>query len=67
MNDIERIQQYIDNTKGETHRYQINLRELWVLKNGALENPVEMLCLAFNYGRAKGYRAAKAEGRGWMK
>lgn len=64
MDDIERIQRYIDNTKGDTHRYQMTGWDLWILTHEALENPKEMLRLAFNYGRAKGYRAAKAEGRG---
>ena len=53
MSVIEEIKQYVDkagpipNHKG----YDMRLNELFALK--------EAFILAFNYGRAKGYRAAK--------
>ncbi len=66
MNEIEKIQRYIERTGGkfqrETH-YRMNLQELFGLSNILAEDTVGAICLAFDYGRAKGYRAAKAEAR----
>lgn len=65
MTEIEKMKRYIDRTKKfpEGTPYQMNLLEVFTLNNTCKNDPYEMICLAFNYGRAKGYRAAKAEGR----
>lgn len=41
----------------------MNLKELLELSGIAGEDAGRAICMAFEYGRAKGYRAAKAEGR----
>lgn len=43
------------------HLYQMNMREMLDLAHTAAETPIDVVCLAFEYGKAKGYRAAKAE------
>ena len=62
MSEIEKINQYISKREsGEVPigtRYQMCLGELMAL---AHMNRVDAVCLAFDYGRAKGYRAAKAD------
>ena len=63
----KRIQHYIDRTAipAETGlRYGMKLDETGCLMNAVGGESITVLagiCLAFDYGRAKGYRAAKAE------
>ena len=60
MSDIEKIERYIKRTNiAKNPCYAINLRETCALKN--MENIFDVVYLAFQYGRAKGYREAKAE------
>lgn len=58
----ERIERYIERTRlpySLSVRYDCYPQELIAL---LVENrPFEAMALAFSYGRAKGYRAAKAE------
>lgn len=62
MSVIEKMQRYIELTNvPENGRYQICVAEVLDLQMLASELPVRAVCLAFNYGRAKGYRMAKAE------
>lgn len=66
MSEIEKLQRYIDRTNGAFPRgtpYQMNINEMFALAHMAAENVTEAICLAFDYGRAKGYRAAKKEVR----
>lgn len=69
MDTIPKIEQYINSEKhGRFAHYQISSAELYDLVNLSMANPdvdaaIHSLCLAFDYGRAKGYRAAKAEMR----
>lgn len=67
MTEIEKMQKYIERTKLEDGgRYKIGLHEAYELARRAynLDSlPIEIIDLAFNYGKAKGYRAAKAEVR----
>lgn len=67
MSELEKMQRYIDRTKPGIKnpiQYTMNVAETLELLNMAqIDNPFEAISLAFNYGRAKGYRAAKAEGR----
>jgi len=66
MNEIEKINRYIARTNMKlaiTSPYHMNLKELLGLSGIAGEDVGRAICMAFEYGRAKGYRAAKAEGR----
>lgn len=67
MNEIERIRPYVERERiGQNNRYNMNMTEGLELSRAAYESedlPLGIIVLAFNYGRAKGYRAAKAEGR----
>ena len=67
MTEIEKMQKYIERTKLENGgRYKIGLREAYELARQTRNldgPPIEIIDLAFNYGKAKGYRAAKAERR----
>lgn len=68
MTEIEKIQQYIERTnmKRKTQdKYAMNMKEIFELVHKAQGScfPSDAICLAFDYGRAKGYRAAKEEAR----
>lgn len=64
MSEIEKIRQYIDKYSGpHNSRYCIPLREVRVLGELAQVSTYEAICMALSYGQAKGYQAAKAEGR----
>lgn len=61
MNEIEKMRRYIELTKLNpelSERFCIKSLQLSALLNIEL---FDMLCLAFDYGRAKGYRMAQAE------
>lgn len=64
MSEIEKIRAYIAKRESGKFpfgtRYQMLLNEMSSLSS---MDAVEAVCLAFDYGRAKGYRAAKAEER----
>lgn len=64
MNEIEKIQKYIDLT-GVNYAggspYQMNLGELFALCR--MDDIGDAICLAFEYGRAKGERSARAAQR----
>lgn len=62
----ERIERYIANTKINPEseaRYDIGSKELSRIREAGAGDEVGTLYLAFCYGMAKGYRAAKAEVR----
>lgn len=67
MSEIEKIQRYVERMKLDvSKRYDMNMIEGLELSNAAYTAkalPLEVITLAFNYGRAKGYRAAKTEAR----
>lgn len=67
MSEIERMRRYVEREKINTNdRYGLNADEGVALAKAAYEAedlPLEIIDLAFRYGRAKGCRAAKAEGR----
>lgn len=64
MDTIQTIIAYIRRSKiRNAKRYQMNLYELMELNKLGHTSPQEALCIAYDYGRAKGYRAAKAEAR----
>ncbi len=62
MSEIEKIQRYIARTGvecSETSPYHMKIAEAFAL--AGTSDSVRAVSLAFEYGRAKGYRAAKAE------
>ncbi len=62
MNAIEKIQQYINDSAAPCNeQYDATFQEVLDIASGM--GPIEAVALAFDYGRAKGYRAAKAEVR----
>ncbi len=68
MSEIEKIKQYIDRTKMDKGtRYEMSFNEALTLAREANlsgdDSAFTAITLAFSYGKAKGYRAAKAEGR----
>ena len=67
MSEIEKMKRYIERTKlNPNDRFYLDMAEAFELAMQALESkdiPLEVIALAFNYGKAKGYRAAKTEGK----
>jgi len=66
MSEIEKMKRYIERTKmGRADNYGLVFREAVELLHTATDtnSMFEIIALAFDYGKAKGYRAAKAEGR----
>lgn len=63
MSEIEKMKRYIERTKlniSATSPYQADVKEVLAIS----DLPVfDAITLAFAYGQAKGYRAAKAERR----
>jgi len=61
---MEKIKKYLEiffksNTKNE--KYQLRADELTACKDAIEINPFEAIVTLFNYGYAKGYRAALSE------
>ena len=66
MSEIEKMRRYIERTKmGRADNYCLVHGEAVELLRTATDvnSLFEIIVLAFDYGKAKGYRAAKAEGR----
>ena len=67
MNEIEKMQRYISRTKMDPdNRFSMGMEEAFELVSQARSSKdfsLKVISLAFNYGKAKGYRAAKAEVR----
>lgn len=62
MTEMEKMKRYIELTNATiSDRYEIGLLEVSELNRA--KDWIDAIYLAFLYGRAKGYRAAKAEGR----
>ena len=67
MTEIEKMKRYIERTKmsaSTTSLCKMNMLEAFELAYQALECrdlPIEAISLAFDYGKAKGYRAAQAK------
>mgnify|MGYP001066665055 FL=1 len=60
MGTIEKIRQYIKDSKAPRNgKYDATFKE--VIDIASEMGPIEAVAFAFDYGRAKGYRAAKAE------
>lgn len=59
MSEIKKMKRYIERTNMKKgHSFQMNIRETLELAHAAKETPVDIICLAFDYGRVKGYRLA---------
>lgn len=67
MAEIEKMKKYIERTKlKENDRFYLDMTEAFELAMQARKSkdfPLEIINLAFKYGKAKGYRAAKSEAR----
>lgn len=65
MSELERIQRYIEQTAVKNSgRYNIGLSEAMAIRLLAGSGKtMDAISLAFDFGRAKGYRAAKKEAR----
>lgn len=62
MSVLQKIQSYISQTTiKNSKRYGMNMSELLAMRETAGDDLSSALCLAFDYGMAKGYRAAKKE------
>lgn len=62
----ERINRYIASTNIDPTsltRYDMGVREARDIYESEKDDPFDLLVLAFRFGMAKGYRAAKAEAR----
>lgn len=67
MSEIEKMKKYIERTKLDPNdRFYMSMSEAFELAYQAQtcgDFPLDAVNLAFKYGMAKGYRAAKAERR----
>ena len=61
---MKKIKKYVENffkTNSGNARYQMYATEMEACKNAMIINPFDTINTLFNYGYAKGYRAAVAE------
>lgn len=66
MSEIEKMKRHIERThmsEKQRNNYAINNLEICALFAVMQEDWFDAICTAYNYGRSKGYRAAKAEVR----
>ena len=63
MSELEKIQQYIDKTYFFADRHQMNILEMNAFHHFIRQALADAILWAFNYGCAKGYRAAKAQSK----
>ena len=67
MSEIKKMKKYIERTKmNDSDRFYLDMKEAFELAQRARESkdfPLEIINLAFKYGKPKGYRAAKKEVR----
>lgn len=60
MSEIQKIQRYVETKKvPDQIKYTATLQEICALAREL--SPIDAVALAFSYGKAKGYQAAKAE------
>lgn len=61
---MDKIKRYVENflkSHKMSEKYEIRVSEMDVCKNAMSVDPFRTICTLFNYGYAKGYRAAVAE------
>ena len=65
MTEIEKMKRYIERTKLDDSQYCLGFIEAVAIAKTAqtYDDALDAVSLAFKYGQAKGYRAAKAEVR----
>ena len=64
MEDLERIQRYISRTKMKNSRaYCMRVNDLRLFYRLMDQDAYRAFCLPYEYGRASGYREARAEAR----
>lgn len=66
MSEIEKMKRYIERTpisEKTAHNYAIGSTEIGAFFDEIERDRFNAICIAYNYGRAKGYRAAKAKVR----
>ncbi len=64
MDNTKKIERYIESTgiSPKTHtRYGMQMCDMRAILEMVRATPIDGICLAFDYGMAKGYWAAKAE------
>jgi len=64
MSEIEKIKRYIERTgisEKTAHNYAIGTAKIGVFFDALGTDWFDAICTIYNYGRAKGYRAAKAK------
>ena len=62
VDSIQRIKKYISSEKKALNiNYEMSINECLDLMKYSRKDTGKALCLAFDYGRAKGYRTAKSE------
>lgn len=61
-NEVEKVKAYVEKHGAPRNlRFEASVQEVFSVAEGM--PPIEGLSLIFAYGKAKGYRQAKAEGR----
>ena len=55
MNELERINKYIERTKNPKSNYEMNVVE-WMALAASPIHVVDKVSLAYKFGKAKGYR-----------
>ena len=63
MSSIEKMEKYIEKTGDLGTMYSLSMVEAQALVELWTQNRIDAILVAFNYGRAKGYRAARKEAR----
>ncbi len=61
MTEIEKMRRYIENTRMDHERsaaYTMRLNEMIELARLSNESAIDAICIAFEYGKAKGERHA---------
>ena len=61
---MHKIKKYVENffkTYAGNARYQLHTNEMETCKDAMQADPFRTICTLFNYGYAKGYRAALSE------
>lgn len=57
MTNVEKMRRYIERTGAKLPAaYQMSMSEMMELHRMADKTPIDALCLAFEYGQAKGFR-----------
>lgn len=64
MDEVKRMEQYVERSRVFDHGHGMTRKEWLALTSraeGGTANACQAVALAFNYGRAKGYREAKRQ------